>query len=584
MRALQIPRYLIKAIPVLFVVNVLLWAAFHVSPLFIGKAMANAIGAIEAGDGVATKSALLLATAWLVGRLISFEFAVIGYSHFWHRKILFMRRNLLGWLMTAPKSRHLSKGSSAAVTTFREDVDEVAHYMENVVDVAGLIGFVWFATSSLYEASPRLTVWSLAPVGVAMAVTLWSRPTIRRLRMRKRDATELVTTFFGDVFGAVETIKATHREDGVLNHLREINDVRNRASLKDTLLSELLRSFTRNMNHVATGIVLLLGAGQLRSGTLTVAQLSLFLIFLPRVTGYMAWFTEMIATYQGAHVSFGRMLDLSVDATAADLLDGRSLGLKGQAEPPSPAVPQQVAPLEELSVKGLTYLHGDDQTGITNVSFSLERGSFTVITGRVGAGKSTLVRALLGLVPAQDGTVTWNGEEIEDRTTFLIPPRSAYTPQVPQLVSESLRRNITMGRPMTDQQVEESLSMAVMSHDVDRMEQGLATKVGSRGVRLSGGQVQRSAAARMFATDADLLIFDDLSSALDIHTEAALWKRLFQQRADVTCLVVSHRRPALVQADQIILLDDGRVAGIGTLDELLETHEEMRALWDETND
>ena len=87
----------------------------------------------------------------------------------------------------------------------------------------------------------------------------------------------------------------------------------------------------------------------------------------------------------------------------------------------------------------------------------------------------------------------------------------------------------------------------------------------------------------MFATDADLLIFDDLSSALDVHTEAALWERLFQQRDDVTCLVVSHRRPALIRADQIILLDKGRVIGTGTLDELLETHEEMRALWDETD-
>ncbi len=86
----------------------------------------------------------------------------------------------------------------------------------------------------------------------------------------------------------------------------------------------------------------------------------------------------------------------------------------------------------------------------------------------------------------------------------------------------------------------------------------------------------------MFATEADLLVFDDLSSALDIHTESALWERLFQQRADVTCLVVSHRRPALIRADQIILMSDGKVAGVGTLDELLNDHEEMRALWDET--
>lgn len=582
MRAAQIPRYLIRALPVLFSVNVVLWAVFHVLPLYMGRAMASAIGAIEAGNADLLVSSLLLAGAWLLGRLFFFETAVVAYSHFWHRKILLMRRNLLEWLMTAPRARVLPKGSSAAVTTFREDVDQVANYMADIVDVSGLVIFVWLAGGSLYDASPRLTFWALLPVGIALGVTLLARPYIRRLRERMRTSTETVTTFVGDTFGAVETIKATHREAGILSHLKDINSIRNHAALRDTLLSELLRSFTRNMSHVATGVVLLLGANDLRNGTLTVAELSLFLIFLPRVTGYMSWFVEMLAQYQGTHVSFGRMLDLAGDATAADLLNGRPLGFDDRPETAEAVPTTSGDSLQQLDVRGLTYSYGDNASGITDVSFSLPRGSFTVITGRVGAGKSTLVRALLGLVPAQEGQVLWNDHEIKDLTSFLIPPRSAYTPQVPQLVSESLRRNITMGRPMTDEQVDKALSMAVMGHDVDRMEQGLRTKVGSRGIRLSGGQVQRSAAARMFATEADLLVFDDLSSALDIRTESALWERLFQQRADVTCLVVSHRRPALIRADQIILMSDGKVAGVGTLNELLNDHEEMRALWDET--
>ncbi|UCG41453.1 MAG: ABC transporter ATP-binding protein, partial [Acidimicrobiia bacterium] len=107
--------------------------------------------------------------------------------------------------------------------------------------------------------------------------------------------------------------------------------------------------------------------------------------------------------------------------------------------------------------------------------------------------------------------------------------------------------------------------------------------VGSRGVRLSGGQVQRSAAARMFATDADLLVFDDLSSALDVHTEALLWNRLTERR-DATCLVVSHRRPALRRADAIVLMDRGRVTDVGTLDELLDRSALMRELWDDEGD
>ncbi len=527
-----------------------------------------------------------------------------------------IQRNLLATILERPGAEAFRSTSGQTLSPgeimsyFRDDVAQIEDVVvgTNEIFAAGLFALV--SLLILSRISLVLTLFAFLPILLIILLLHWAEGRIMHYRRTSRYATQQVTGLIIEMFSTIQAIQVAGAESSIIEQFRLRNDQRRRLMVRDQVFSSALNAGLENLVNLGIGFILFMVAlGVARGDTgLTVGELTLFVYYLTFVTDFLAFLGTFVAAIQQTAVTFERLSELlplsphslpnpSIESALEPhplvvpaplylpnlnlpnlhwfnlhLPNLYSPNLHSQTPPlPTHPLPVPSLPLQYLTVDHLTYQYPDSDQGIFNISFTLTQGSLTVITGRVGSGKTTLLRVLLGLLPARSGSITWNHQRVIYPDRFFVPPRSAYTPQTPQLFSHTLRENLLLGLEIDESTLRRAIQLGVIEADITAMPDGLDTVIGTKGVRLSGGQQQRSAAVRMFVRQPELLVLDDLSSALDVETEQRLWSRLLRIRQlpqgeashwQPTCLIVSHREAILQQANQVIVLEKGMIKEI----------------------
>ena len=421
--------------------------------------------------------------------------------------------------------------------------------------------------TKMWRMNHLLTVLSLIPMAFLFAsATLVGRVMTKKWDYRQECFSNL-SDFSQESFSGIAVIKAFVKEAKELMAFKKLNDENEVANIDFTKTSVLMRIMVNSFVESVMCIILGYGGYLVYKGTFNAGQLMEFIGYFTAIIWPIMAVSELIDMTSRGKASLKRI---------SELLDAE-ITVKDR-----PGVKELTDVKGEIEFRDLTFRYPDGEFNeLEHVSFKILPGESIGLVGKTGAGKTTLVDLILRTYNVPDGTIFIDGQDVNDVSIHSVRENCAYVPQDNFLFSDTIARNIAFGdRKVNLRAVKRAAIQADVDSNITQFQLGYDTVLGERGVTVSGGQKQRISIARALMKDAPILILDDSVSAVDTKTERAILSNLRQTRQGKTTILIAHRISTIEQMDKVLFIDEGKMAGFGTHEELYANNAAYRRMVD----
>ncbi len=529
--------------------------------LFIPRVIKHAVDALQ--KGVATQRGLLQCGLYIV--LIAI--AIAGFRYIWRQLILGFSRILEIDLRNRMFSHLLSLDKVFFQKTTTGEAMALATNDLTSVQLASGMGIVAFvdaifmgiaAFGFMLYIDIRLTFIALLPMPILAFLTRMLSSRLHGRFKKVQEQFSLLTEFVRSTLSSIRLVKAYNQEEAQTRIFAQMGETYVRNNLKVASIYGTLFPVSSFIGNSSMLLVLVFGGRLTIYGTITAGDFVAFISYLFIMTWPMMAMGWVADLFQRGVTSLSRIEALLNEKPSLADHDGA----------PGEALNSLSG---EIRINNLSFRYpGQVEPNLKGIDLHIRKGMFLGIVGRTGAGKTTLCNLLVRLFPVPDGTLVFDGFDVNSISINSVRSAIAYVPQDVVLFSDTIAFNIAFGKPNASAMEIEKVARAAAIHDeIAAMPQGYDTRIGERGIKLSGGQRQRIAIARALILERPIVMIDDGLSAVDMETEHAIIRSIAAYLEGRTCIIVSHRIAPLADANEIVVMENGRVVDRGTHEELI---------------